>query len=315
MKVEYKRIILRVTIGVVGVFAVFFLLGGDKWINFLVHDALTKKVLLIGVDGLSSTRLGEFNLPNHDRLIADGLYEEGTTVNSRPSVSGPGWSDILCGVNNAKHGVINNNFTGSNFNQWPTFLERLEGIDSSLNTVAVVNWEGFDHIFYNNGIDAYYRPSGNLVAVLDEEVRDIAEDILANDHPDTMYVYFHNVDTQGHAYGGSSNQYRDAAETIDGYIGDLINAVESRPAFNDENWLIMISSDHGHINSGGHGGSSSHELSVYMVISGPSALFSINGATDNTYFAPTAMTHVLGYFDSGWNLDGQVVGIPISKGF
>ena len=117
----------------------------------LVYGDLTKKVLLIGVDGLSSTRLGDFNLPNYDRLIADGLYEDGTTVNSRPSYSGPGWSDILCGVNNAKHGVTNNNFTGNNFNQWPNFLERLEGIDSSFNTYAIVNWSGFDHIFDNNG--------------------------------------------------------------------------------------------------------------------------------------------------------------------
>ena len=279
----------------------------------LVHGDLTKKVLLIGVDGLSSTRLGEFNLPNYDRLIADGLYEDGTTLNSRPSYSGPGWSDILCGVNNDKHGVRNNNFTGNNFNQWPNFLERLEGIDSSFNTYAIVNWSGFDHIFDNNGIDEYHRPLGDSVAVLDEEVRDIAEDILANDNPDAMYVYFHNVDTQGHAHGGSSNQYRDAAETIDGHIGILINAVESRPTFNDEDWLIMISSDHGHRDGGGHGRNSNHELSVYMVMGGPSVFFSINGATDNTYFAPTAMAHVLGYLDSEWNLDGQMVGIIIPK--
>ena len=279
----------------------------------LIRGGLTKKVLLIGVDGLSSTRLGEFNLPNYDRLIADGLYEDGTTVNSLPSLSGPGWSDILCGVNRAKHGVRNNSFTGSNYNQWPNFLERLEGINSSLNTAAVVSWYRFDHIFDNSGIDAYHRPSGDSATVLDEEVRDIAKDILANDNPDAIFVYFYNVDKQGHAHGGSSNQYRDAAETIDGYIGDLIDAVESRPAFNDENWLIMISSDHGHKDGGGHGGNSNHEMSVYMVMSGPNVLFSINGATDNTYFAPTAMTHVLGYFDSEWNLDGQVVGVPISK--
>ena len=281
--------------------------------TFLIRGGLTKKVLLIGVDGLSSTRLGEFNLPNYDRLIADGLYEDGTTVNSLPSVSGPGWSDILCGVNKAKHGVRNNSFTGSNFNQWPNFLERLEGINSSLNTAAVVNWAGLDHILDNSGIDAYHRPSGDSAAVLDEEVRDIAKDILANDNPDAMFVYFHNVDTQGHAHGGSSNQYRDAAETIDGHIGDLIDAVESRPAFNDENWLIMISSDHGHKDGGGHGGSSNHELSVYMVMGGPSVLTSINAETDNTYFAPTAMAHVLGYLDSEWNLDGKMVGISIPK--
>ncbi len=281
--------------------------------TFLIYGELTKKVLLIGVDGLSSTRLGDFNLPNYDRLIADGLYEDGTTVNSRPSLSGPGWSDILCGVNNDKHGVRNNNFTGRNYNQWPNFLERLEGIDSSFNTYAIVNWSGFDHIFENNAIDEYHRPLGDSVAEEDEEVRDIAEDILTNDNPDAMYVYFHNVDTQGHAHGGSSTQYRDAAETIDGHIGDLIDAVESRPAFNDENWLIMISSDHGHKDGGGHGGSSNHELSVYMVMGGPSVLFPINGATDNTYFAPTAMTHVLGYLDSEWNLDGKMVGISIPK--
>jgi len=172
----------------------------------------------------------------------------------------------------------------------------------------------FDRDSAGGGMMRSQIPAFRLPAdVLDEEVRDIAEDILANDNPDAMYVYFHNVDTQGHAHGGSSSQYRDAAETIDGHIGDLIDAVESRPAFNDENWLIMISSDHGHKDGGGHGGNSNHELSVYMVMGGPNVLFSINGATDNTYFAPPAMTHVLGYLDSEWNLDGQVVGVPISK--
>ena len=94
--------------------------------TFLIYGELTKKVLLIGVDGLSSTRLGEFNLPNHDRLIRDGLYEDGTTVNSRPSYSGPGWSSMITGVWQNKHGVTDNSFLGSNFEVYPPFNILLE---------------------------------------------------------------------------------------------------------------------------------------------------------------------------------------------
>ena len=67
-----------------------------------------KKVLVIGIDGCRSDVLEGANTPNIDNLIDDGIFSP-DALNDDITISGPGWSAILCGVWSNKHGVVNNN--------------------------------------------------------------------------------------------------------------------------------------------------------------------------------------------------------------
>ncbi|MEE1767822.1 hypothetical protein PUR34_06420 [Streptomyces sp. JV185] len=43
-------------------------------------------------------------------------------------------------------------------------------------------------------------------------------------------------------------------EPIDARVGRLLDAVTSRPTYAKEDWLVVVTADHGHAPAGGHGG-------------------------------------------------------------
>jgi predicted AlkP superfamily pyrophosphatase or phosphodiesterase len=79
------------------------------------------------------------------------------------------------------------------------------------------------------------------------------------------------VDHAGHSYGFDPNaaQYISAIEIVDGQIGPILNAIEQRPNYANEDWLILISSDHGGMSTS-HGGTSIEHREVAFIASGNS---------------------------------------------
>ena len=64
---------------------------------FLLGQTPSSRVLVIGIDGVRSDALTEANTPNLDALMSTGVYSP-DALNDDITISGPGWSDILCGV-------------------------------------------------------------------------------------------------------------------------------------------------------------------------------------------------------------------------
>ena len=71
--------------------------------------------------------------------------------------------------------------------------------------------------------------------------------------PDVSFVYFSGVDESGHVYGAVSRQYVEAITRTDALLGRLLAAVEHR-ARQGERWMVAVTTDHGHVDRGGHGG-------------------------------------------------------------
>ena len=69
---------------------------------FVLLSQNVKKVLVIGVDGCRSDALAVASTPNMDELIASGIYSP-DALNDDITISGPGWSAILCDVWSEKH--------------------------------------------------------------------------------------------------------------------------------------------------------------------------------------------------------------------
>ena len=51
-------------------------------------------------------------------------------------------------------------------------------------------------------------------------------------------------------------KYRTAFEVADVLVGRLVAAIQARPTYADEDWLILMCTDHGRTDEGGHGGDS-----------------------------------------------------------
>jgi hypothetical protein len=285
-----------------------------------------RKVLIIGIDGLRTDALQQANTPNLDALIASGFYtyeswHQGITV------SGPSWSTIMTGVDFNKHGVTSNSYSGSNYNTYPYFTKRAKDCLPDLYQVQIVQWAPMSDNVYNDAWDQKIKVcdgcGANSVAA--------AQTQLQNPNLDVLFVYFDECDLTGHSTGFSplNPAYINSIQTVDGHVGSIISALQSRPNYVAEDWIILITTDHGGIGTG-HGGNTSTERKIWWIGSGnnpvsnqltnvvdPGSLAIGNfnpvvaeGNPSQDDIAVTALDHLFrgtqcDPFNPAWDMDGQ----------
>lgn len=256
------------------------------------------------------------NTPNFDALAASGavrydFLNEGALILNPPGpygASGVNWSTILTGASAASHHVADNGFGGNNFAEVPSFFHYVKQHDPTLFTASIVNWSPINTYIVADE-DADLELSFDDVGVKNGVV-----DLLSNDDPGAIFLHFDEVDAAGHAYSWGSPQYYAAIETVDGLVGEIMAALNSRPGVlnRTEDWLVMLTADHG-----GAEGAYGHDASqgpinwqVPVILSGPSVVDGValpQGTLRD--LATTALWH-LGIDPFGTTVEGNVVGIP-----
>lgn len=112
---------------------------------------------------------------------------------------------------------------------------------------------------------------------------------------DAVFVALDEVDGAGHAGGSSSVGYRQAIETADSQVGQLLAAIANRPNFAEEQWQIVVTSDHGHRPTGGHGGQSDLERTIPLIVASQDAnqglLSTFPQTSSHADAAPTILDH------------------------
>ena len=68
---------------------------------------------------------------------------------------------------------------------------------------------------------------------------------------------------------GSGATYRAALRAADQQVGRLVAAVRSRPSGPEEDWTIVVVTDHGHLDEGGHGGHEPEVTTAWAAAAGP----------------------------------------------
>ncbi len=223
-----------------------------------------RKVLIIGIDGTRSDAFQQANTPHIDALLGTSTYSY-SSWHTGITWSGPSWSTILTGVNWNKHGVTNNNFTGSNFNQYPPLPTLAKQIKPNLNCSIVAEWDPL--------IDDITNASWNrMVKVADGSnfpTADSAIIELQNPDIDLLFAYFDKVDLTGHTstFSPSNPLYINAIQDVDSAVGKVLNALYARPTYANEDWLILVVTDHGG-SSFFHGGNSNAERQIWWIASG-----------------------------------------------
>lgn len=228
----------------------------------VMAQSAERKVLFIGIDGCRFDAIVKANTPGIDELLSNALYSD-HGLTEYTTWSGTGWSGMLTGVWHTKHGVTDNTFNGSNYGEYPDFISRAENHNPGLSTYSVVHWSPLNTTIIQS-ID-------NKISVpTDLEVKNIAVNILNNNNPDILFVAFDDVDHAGHSHGFSPDipQYIQSIEITDQYISELISALKNRPNYAQEDWLIVVTTDHGGTISG-HGGGTLEERTIFNIFSNP----------------------------------------------
>jgi hypothetical protein len=134
-------------------------------------------------------------------------------------------------------------------------------------------------------------------------------DLLTLD-PDAIVLMLSDLDTMGHAYGFSTevDEYVSAMELIDEQLGQVLTAIRSRPTYEDEDWMIILSTDHAGTGYGHGDNIPEHRLVPIFIHGGGVVPGPIWPSPNTVSVAPTALDHLGIDIDPAWDLDGVPLG-------
>ncbi|WP_258068032.1 alkaline phosphatase family protein [Rathayibacter sp. AY1B5] len=280
--------------------------AADTAYNGLPSGTRTAKTLVVGIDGAAFDQLDAADMPALDALRADGMTAASNLYAAPMSgtVSGPGWSTIATGVWPDKHNVVDNNFTAPKFGQYPDYLSRIEAADSTRSSLVVATWSPVAQTIFGSAVDVRRTGGGDV------QTTATAVDYLTNGNPDNTFVHLDEVDGAGHSVGTNGPAYAVALNRADSQLGEMIAAVKARPTYASEQWTILVTADHGHTPTGGHGGNSLAERKTFVIASGPGIPA---GSTRNDVkivdIAPTVLAANGIPTDPTWNIDGSALSV------
>lgn len=281
----------------------------------------TFHVLLVGIDGVRLDCLHSAATPVLDSLIQQGFLAA-TEVNAAgPTISGPSWATVATGVLSGKHLIYDNDLRGHALDRYPDVLSRVRA--AGLGTYAAAAWgplltaEGGGPVFAGGGFaptPVSHDPAGWDAA--DQAVTDHAAGVLRTADIRAAFVYLGLPDEVAHQVD-TGPAYIQAIERSDTRVGELVTAVESRPGLvragspgpraadpPGEVWTVLVVTDHGHVDGGGHGGDTPEERTAWIIAAGdvgadpPAGL----GQVD---VAPEILRRLGIVIDPRWGLDGS----------
>ena len=286
-----------------------------------VPSAGTPKALLVFIDGFLPDAIAKTKTPTIDRLMRRAAWSLEARAEST-TISGSGWSTFLNGVHWDKHNVPDNAFAAPRFSDYPHIIARLQEVRPDANTASANCWEPIesglvapskpDRVIYHD----YYSYDDDY---WDDESCDtkMAQDLaqyLRESDVDLATIMFGELDGVGHSddnshYHADDALYQRMLTKIDGELGWLIDAIESRQSYGSEDWLIIVSADHAGSQGLGHGQNIPSHRRIPLIVSGKHiARGEIWPPPSPVDIATTALDHLAVPVPEPWGLDGGVLG-------
>jgi len=230
------------------------------------------RVILIGIDGMSTEGFQVANLPNIYGLIQQGALSM-KTRGVMPTVSAPNWSTITMGAGPEQTGITKNGWTIKNHTITATVMDKEGYFPSIFTLIRQQNPKAKTAFFYDWDAlaDLYNLKNINKVEFSDlqEKTFEKAIPYILDERPDFVFLYIGFPDEMGHEYGHGTTEYISALQAVDTQIGRLINKLKMNGLL--DVYDIMVVTDHGMVGKN-HGGESMIELEVPWLICGPGVI-------------------------------------------
>ncbi|HBW83999.1 MAG: nucleotide pyrophosphatase [Gammaproteobacteria bacterium] len=297
----------------VGRLASAFLLFAGLSVN-----AATPKAVFILVDGIPADLVESVTTPFFDEIAGVGGYTRAYVggqvggASESPTVSAVGYNSLLTGTWANKHKVYSNQIRNPDYQYWDIF-RAVKQHDPELKTAIFSTWEDnrtkllghglpeaggdkLDYYFdgFENDVQQFPHDEGReFIREIDDLVSREAARYILERGPDLSWVYLEFTDDIGHLYGDGV-EMASAITLMDANVGRIWRSVQARQLTEDENWLVVITTDHGRdAETGkGHGGQSDRERTIWIVTNGTTLNENFTNLPSIVDILPSVLTHL-----------------------
>ncbi len=250
-----------------------------------------RKAVFIIVDGIPADVIEKVETPVLDEIASAGGYTKAYQGGAKggysesPTISAVGYNHVLTGTWTNKHNVWDNDIAAPNYHYWNIFRV-VKAVDPARKTAVFSSWTDnrtklvgeslpaagnikLDYSYDGLELDTVRFPHTEdrlFMLDIDEQVSAEAGKYILENGPDLSWVYLEFTDDMGHMYGDSPRFY-DAVKKADAQVGKVWKAIKERQKKYGEEWMIVITTDHGRdIKTGqDHGGQSDRERATWIV--------------------------------------------------
>jgi hypothetical protein len=241
--------------------------------------SLTRRVVFVLVDGLRlDTSLDPEVMPFLASVRARGAT---ATMHSRtPSYSVPAWGVLLIGAwpELSDAPAMNQEYGGL---RTLTQDNLFSAAHRSGISTAISAYRWFEKLIPQDAVGARFYTDGEDQAA-DREVVEAALPWLESGAAQLVLIHLDQVDWAGHHEGGPRDPQWDAAA---GRVDVLLREIAAPLDLSRD--TLLVSSDHGHIDRGGHGGQDAAALLEPMVFTGAGIRPGVYGDVQMVDLAPT----------------------------
>lgn len=221
---------------------------------------LTQRVVFILVDALrNDTSHNAKLMPYLAELRAQGA--SATSHSQEPSYSAPGYSTIAVGAWPHLNDGPAFNLDYKDISTW-TQDNIFSAVHRAGLKTAVSGYNWFEKLIPQSDVDASYY-TAEYDAAADVAVTEAALPWIKSGNYQFIFIHLDQVDTAGHYEGGPQDpRWDEAAARVDDHIREIVSHLDL------EVDTVFITSDHGQIDAGGHGGGESVTLTEPFVLVG-----------------------------------------------
>ncbi|MEQ9217326.1 MAG: alkaline phosphatase family protein [Cyclobacteriaceae bacterium] len=276
-----------------------------------------QKAVMILLDGIPTDVIQRVSTPNMDEIAHVGgfatAYVGGMKdgYSQTPTVSAPGYMNMITGVWAHKHNVRDNAVETPNYHYWNIFRVA-ETVNPSLETAIFSTWEDnrtkligegkesagsikLDYSFDGFEVDTIrfpHKADRKFIFDIDELVSKEAARYIEEEAPDLSWVYLEFTDDMGHKFGDSP-EMDDAVMKADVQVGRIWEAIKKRETMG-EDWMIVITTDHGRKpkDGKGHGGQTDRERTTWICTNQSNLNESFNQHPGIVDIMPSLLTHM-----------------------
>lgn len=238
-------------------------------------EHIQRKVLLISIDGAVGAEVEKAMPKNIAELLKTSKYSW-TGLSESSTYDATTWKSMITGVSSAKHMVLeeSDDFSATpDINDphsvpqlYPSVFYRMMEARAQDETVIITPWPDLAN-------KLMIEVDTRIVVDNDAAVRDSTIKQLEEEDPELMIANFRSVLDAGVASGFTieNDAYLGALNQVDEHIGEIMEAIKKRKKYDKEEWLVIVTSNHGGTGNT-YGGESLDERNIFSIFHYPDFL-------------------------------------------